>query len=239
MTESKKLDKPPIVEAILGIKLRDQLDISRLDDIKQNTFFSKYAISENVESFEANIKAKTINNKTLGYKLIKEDRSAAIFLEIDKLAISQLPPYESCEKLYNEYEKIWNVYQQSFDRIRISDIGLRNLNQFDIEEKRFQKYVNLTPQFHVCGLSTRPKSSFTKIDLVSEGNKATASVVFSVTPKENNIYTVIMDIDTHDSQVEYRDNKTIASTVEKLRKFKDEIFYSIIPEAENMQEFKI
>ncbi len=240
--EKRRLINAPIVEAILGIKLGNPVSEEHLNRVLEQEYFQNYSKRDQTREFrvdfDASQKAVQSNHVNKGYRLTDVNNTNVVFIETDRLALSILPPYTSGDVLLTQYQNIWNRYIEGCNLQNLADIGLRYVNKFEINISDFEENVKLNPQFSIGRINDTPKSSLTRIASSSQKYKAESLIHFVVTPVEHDKYSIILDIDTHEFNIDYRSFDSVSDTWTRLRDYKNEIFFSILPNAENMKEFK-
>ena len=241
---NKKLKKPPIIEAIIGIALSKPIySLETLESLYKSNFSDIFAKKETRKNFIAHIDINTnafkSDGREMGLKLSTDPKDLTLFLEINRLSLSKLAPYESGESLLKQYKGFWNTYIEKYEgEINIQDIASRSINRFVLPIDKLGlfaiKPVMLSENLILFG------NYAGQYIIISSRFNAKAIINVNTKPLENKKVEITFDIDAHNViNVKYNNFESdIESIFMRLREFKNDIFFSNLPKANIMEEFQ-
>ena len=141
-----------------------------------------------------------------------------------------MKPYESWDTFRSEARKLWEIYFQLTNPVKITRIALRYINRIEIPLpfKDFKEYILTTPEISPK-LPQALEHFFMQLVVPNPDIPATAVITQTMEkPTENQILPLILDIEVF-LQTSYLENKAeIWDEFEKLRIFKNDIFFDSI-----------
>ncbi len=239
MSEYIIFPNAPITEALLDIRveLPEGIDIARL------------------ESFHEHIKDRFPDKKThgtfaIGVQLTPDGTPQSLpasggpqgFLSrspnenkiaqarMDGFTFNKLKPYESWQVFCSEAKSLWNIYAELFTPKRITRIALRYINRIEapLPIKDFKEYILTNPEV-APNLSQSLSHFFMQIVMPNQEIEASAIITETMEPPtENQRLPLIIDIDVFKERVYVDDKEEIWNDFEKLRIFKNDIFFNSI-----------
>jgi len=237
--EIYKLKNPPIVEAIIGVQLnKDYHHIKALKNIYDASLNKKYPIINNCTAnqigFNLEEKAGFEYKQERGLKLSNEDKNQIIFLEKNRVSLSQLPPYTSGDDLIEKYEEIWGFFSEHIKIDSLKGIEVRYINKFELEEEKLEDYFKIKLEKGETDFEMPRERLVARYDTRSQRYNANATINTIVQKINNEKVSIIFDIDTHEFNVSYNNFGTIKDTLYRLREFKNKIFFSNLPKAKEL-----
>ena len=136
-------DNAPIVEAIIGIQLRDTLtddEVAALRPFAQ-TFCEHYPIVE--DSLSSSGPLEGAEN---GLFVKSADGRRVAHLRQDGFAFSQLAPYTEWDEFRSEAKRLWHLYRRQVGDVPLSRFSVRYLNQMHVPvPAKIEDYLNFYP----------------------------------------------------------------------------------------------
>jgi len=231
------LSKAPITEALIDIqvKLPSTFDINKLD--LSQKISSEYPTKHELRRFESKIEIKEgrpltdISEIKGGYRYTSSDNLYVFQARIDGFTLSRLHPYETWERLRAEGYKLWKLYKEITDPI-IVRIALRYINKIIIPLpiKDFADYF-IAPPVVPGKLPQGVISYFNRVVIQEPAIGASAVITYSMEPiSKTDVVPVMLDIDVFKNKTEGFDEDEVWDTLDKIRDFKNKIFYNSITE---------
>jgi uncharacterized protein (TIGR04255 family) len=231
MSKIRKLEKPPIVESVIEFQFQPflEFDKQKLQNVK-NALIKNYINSNFIESkqidvgLNQNFPPKVIESppQLMGIRLQDDKRGFVIQFLRDRLSLSKIKLYHDFEELLNEFFIIFENTREFIKENKINRIGLRYINEFSYKND-FYRYLESNP-FSISNsngiLRTYNQSIFGYDD--TEG--AILNYVLDIKEKKITIDIDVFSLIINDIN---KINK-IRIILEKLRKRKNNLFFSII-----------
>lgn len=236
MVEYQTLRRAPITEALIDIrvKLTPELDVKQIDSFyesikhdypqKQEQRLSQVEVEQ--KPGEGLIKSST---KINGYRYISSDKKQIAQARLDGFTFSRLHPYTTWEDLRSEAYKLWLLYKQVTTPELITRVALRYINNLKIPMpiKDFSDFLTAPPQ--VPEKLPQGVSSFiTRVVIYEPTIGANAIITQALEQIATDVVPIILDIDVFKFQSEGIEEKEAWDTIEKLRNFKNQIFFKSI-----------
>ncbi len=223
MAEYSLLKNAPITEALIDIRARIK------EDFDVNRFLSLYdaIIGQYPEK-------KTRHKWEAQFEFKKGDAPISSGKEtVDGFTFNRLKPYDKWETFRDEALRLWQLYRElvSPDIVRVA---LRYINKFDIplfphHMGDFNEYLTAAPIVPE-GLPQGVSSFLTRVVINDPETEAAAIITQAfeqiIDPK---FLPIIFDIDVF-KQKEVISEEEAWQTLEKLRHFKNKIFFESITE---------
>jgi uncharacterized protein (TIGR04255 family) len=227
----------PITEALIDIKVTLPKELS-LNDLKQLQVNIKARFPEVTEKrfFRAALKLGQEPSYTpeehgiMGYQFRSQQDKKVVQYTLEGFTFNKLKPYENWSKMKSEAMELWETYFKSTEPVKITRIALRYINRIEIPIpiKDFSEYFFVSPK--IADMSMQSISNFL-MRIETQNDKIPASAIITQAmerPTESQKIPFIFDIDVF-RQTDYRKNeKKMWQDFDKLRQFKNEIFFSNI-----------
>ena len=241
MAEYSLLRNAPITEALIDIriKIRNDFDVERLQTI-HTSIADKYPQKKPRRKWEGRFEFKMgeapISDSTEtvdGYIFTSADANQLFQARLAGFTFNKLKPYDKWETFRDEALKLWQLYKDVISP-EISRVALRFINKIDIPLSPqtvldFDDYLTAGPVVPK-GLPQGIGSFLTRIVTHDPNIDATAIITQAF---EQIIYPkfvpIILDIDVF-KQREMMSEEETWQTLEKLRHFKNNIFFESITE---------
>jgi uncharacterized protein (TIGR04255 family) len=127
--------RPPITEAVVELRLGDQIDIDQVDRIKDR-LADDYPISPQTIQNISLIAGPGNQNRTQvefgAYKLLSADATNAAVISRQHITNSRLAPYNGWEDFTEQAKRNWTVWRKVAGWHPISRVGVRYINRIDV-----------------------------------------------------------------------------------------------------------
>jgi len=229
----------PLTEAILDIRvdLPKEVDLKQLETFhdpikdrfsekKQSSFFQTgFHLSPQGPS-----EPKTTGGP-VGYLFRSPNEKKVVQVRLDGFTFNKLKPYEDWESFHLEARDLWGVYCQIAKPKNITRIALRYINKINIPlpMKDFKEYVLTIPEV-ASNLPQALAHFFMRLIIPAPEIQSTAIITETMEePTEERKLPLILDIDVF-REGAYTMGEEIWTDFEKLRNFKNEIFFNSLTE---------
>jgi uncharacterized protein (TIGR04255 family) len=253
MTEYKPyptLKKAPIEEAIISltVKPKEKPSLEVLEKQVCSAFREEDSSLSKQESwFHSNVALhlhdtglNTSHDKNqIGFILRTENLQKIIHVSPETLTLNLLKPYDSWTAFSASYEALWDTFAKVVMPKSITGLTIRYINDFFIPVQGWDEELLMRPSLEAG--NERDQSSiamgeaFTRCVLVSGVHMAQAVVMLNLMPQEEEQLRVVMDIEVQSSREpieDYGSYHDIMGVMDRLRNFKNQIFFSNLPNAE-------
>jgi len=241
MAEYSALRNAPITEALVDIRIRikEDFDVNRFLSL-HGAIVDQYPGKKTRHKWEGRFEFKKgetpvpSGTQTIdGYIFTSDDEKQVFQARIDGFTFNRLRPYENWETFRDEAFRLWKLYRDLVSP-EIIRVALRYINKFDIPLfpqplRDFNEYLvaaPIVPEELPQGVS----SFLTRVVMHDPGIDAAAIITQAfeqiVDPK---FLPIILDIDVF-RQSEALSEEEAWQTLEKLRHFKNKIFFASITE---------
>ena len=232
--------KAPITEALIDIrvKVREDLKIEQFDSI-YNSVSKEYPVKNprlkregrfEFKKGEAPFSAAT--EIIDGYIFTSSDRKQIFQARLDGFTFNRLKPYVTWECFRDEARRLWGKYREVTSP-EITRVALRYINKMDfpLPIKDFSDYLT-APPIVPASLPQGINSFLTRIVIHEPDIGATGIITQALEQQivNPNILTIILDIDVFKQKAEGITEEEAWQTLEKLRHFKNKIFFESITE---------
>jgi len=235
----RKLEKPPIKEAVIGIKFSKPIfDLDYLEKIYREKFSKVYSKKEKT------VRINVIKNKfeetytkveQTGIRIKDIKHNTDIIVEVNRIALIKKTPYYSkgADKLIEEFLKILDIFKDNIEYKSIEDFGLKYVNFIQIEKEKSDLFV---VKESLNNENTNLKQSAFAEEYIFEND--TQKAIISIDKKTNrNLFDITFQIDVHSYNF-MKNKEDIKKNFKILRELKNTIFFNNFPKATEMEEFK-
>lgn len=238
MAHIRHLDRAPIAEAVIEIRVRSTAGIP-LDKLASLSAAWKatYPHETKVESFAARFgmqdgKATSdAQHEQLGFLLKTADKQEAVQFRTDAFAFSRLHPYTSWEEVLPKAAALWASYRESVKPERLVRLGVRYINRLRLPQPvDLAGYLTAPPTLPET-LPFALRSYLTRLVLhdLEAGNSVTVTQASEPSTDEDHI-VVLLDLDAfRDVDMEPGDER-VMPILESLRHLKNRAFFGNISE---------
>ncbi|HHT9111297.1 MAG TPA: TIGR04255 family protein [Candidatus Brocadiaceae bacterium] len=233
------LSKAPIAEALIDIrvKARENLKVEQFDSIC-NSISREYPVKKTRSKLEGRLEFKkgesplSAATETIdGYIFTSADQKQIFQARLDGFTFNRLKPYETWERFRDEARRLWGKYREVTSP-EITRVALRYINkmEFPLPVKDFGNYLAAPPTVP-AGLSQGVSSFLTRV-VIHEPEIGAAGIITQALEQiiNPNVLTIILDIDVFKQKSEGITEEEAWQTLEKLRHFKNKIFFESITE---------
>lgn len=239
MAKYTHLENAPITEALVDIrvKMREDLTVEQLESI-YNSISGQYPDKKARHKWEGKFEFKkgelpvSLGTETIdGYIFTSTDQKQIFQARLDGFTFSRLKPYETWERLRDEAYRLWQKYREVVSP-EITRVALRYINkmEFPLPIKDFSDYLTAAPIVPE-GLPQGVSSFLTRVVIHEPSIDAAAIITQALEQVVNpNLVPLILDIDVFKQKSEGISEKDAWDTLEKLRHFKNKIFFESITE---------
>lgn len=239
MAKYTHLEKAPITEALIDIriKMREDLTVEQIESI-YNSISDQYSDKKALRKLEGKFEFKkgeppvSSGTETIdGYIFTSTDQKQIFQARLDGFTFSRLKPYETWEQLRDEAHRLWLIYKE-ITSPEITRVALRYINKMEIQlsSKDFSEYLTAAPIVPE-GLPQGVSSFLTRVVIHEPSIDAAAIITQALEQVVNpNFIPIILDIDVFKQKSEGISEKDAWDTLEKLRHFKNKIFFESITE---------
>ncbi|MBL4900257.1 MAG: TIGR04255 family protein [Colwellia sp.] len=233
------LKNPPIKEAIIDI----QFDSESLDFEKLLSLIDIIPISFEDPQLIRTQKVKLIinedgdndidqdNSEFVGYRWVSTDGASVLQLKKNSITYSCLNSYKTWDEFKQQAKLIWIALEISNKVKRLNRLAVRYVNdiQIPLNNKGLELsdyFVNdpKTPEGMTDGIS----EFFSRVSIPYHELKSKAIVVQAFNKFENDILSVILDIDIYSEEVKHFDDNEMWLFFDKLRVLKNIAFFGSI-----------
>jgi uncharacterized protein (TIGR04255 family) len=231
----------PIIEALLDVRveLPQEVDLKKLEAFhgfvkerfpeKQERKFIKAEFKLSPEIASTSFPA---SSETIGYLFRSPNEKKIVQARLDGFTFNKLKPYERWELLRSEATKLWDLYLQVANPLRITRIALRYINRIDVPLplKDFKEYILTTPEI-APNLPQALSHFFMRLVIPNPEIQATAAIIETMeNPIDNQRLSLILDIDVWRETIYEPNRPEMWNDFEQLRTFKNDIFFNSITE---------
>lgn len=238
MTEYTVFPNAPITEALLDIRveLPADVDIKKLEcfhDLVKDRYPDKktkgmVAVQVQV-SPDGTPQSLPALGGPQGFLFRSPSEHKIVQVRLDGFTFNKLKPYEEWKKFRDEAAQMWKMYREMFNPSKITRIALRYINRIEVPLPfgDFKEYILTNPQI----APKLPQSlAHFYMQLVMPNPDIQATAVISQTMEnvtDNNLLPLVLDIDVFKEAI-YTDEKTMWDDIDKLRNFKNDIFFDSV-----------
>ncbi|MBY0355330.1 MAG: TIGR04255 family protein [Rickettsiales bacterium] len=241
------LKNAPIEEAIISLTIGRQKHASlqaletlceKLKDTypqRKNWKIKEFAFEESEAG--SNMSQR---DKATGFVISTEDQKKLLHLSLDTLSLNRLRPYGSWEDFSADYKAAWDIFTQPLSIEEIKLVTIRYINSFTIPVQGWEEHLLMRPSLNSQNPYDDSNISmgevFSQYVLVSERHAAKSVVSLTLKPENNESLKVIMDIDVSSRNpiTDYSGYHDVTDVLNNLRDFKNQIFFSNVPKAEEL-----
>ncbi len=241
MAEIAHLNNAPIYEALIDLKtkLKSDFDVKQFLSIHEK-IKNQYPEKTEAIEFESKLELKkdlkplSTSSETLkGYWFRTIDKKQIVQTRIDGFTFNRLNPYECWENLRDEAYRIWKIYRDLVNP-EIIRVAVRYINKISIPLYPqplldFNEYLTAAPIIPK-ELPQGVNSFFNKV-VIEEPDTGITAIITQVFEQivDPRYCPIMLDIDVFKHK-EFFENNEAWELFERLRNFKNRIFFSLITE---------
>lgn len=238
MTEYTVFPNAPITEALLDIRveLPAEVDIKKLESFYDRVK-DRYPDKKLKGAFALQIQVTPDGmpqslpamGGPQGFIFRSPAEHKIVQARMDGFTFNKLKPYENWEKFRDEAHELWNAYREMFNPSKIIRIALRYINRIEVPRPfgDFKEYILTNPEI-APKLPQSVAHFYMQLVMPKPDIEATAVITQTMeNVTEKNLQPLILDIDVFKEAL-YTDEKKMWADFEKLRTFKNEIFFNSV-----------
>lgn len=245
MAKVRPLAHAPVVEALIDLRVhgRDGMTVERLETSLAAHDFGyqkKGPILRGNFGFSINLEETPLTPSTvgetaiIGTRLHSANEKYVAQLTIEGFTLSRLPPYESWDALVAEARRVWSVYVQCANPVRIHRAATRYINNLRLPLKQGERF-----QIYLKGLPDMPLdfpqrvSSFLQRFVVEDEHCGATAILTQALDQftANGVVPVILDIDVFRDIQFSPDSADVWEYFSQLRSLKNRFFFGALEEA--------
>jgi uncharacterized protein (TIGR04255 family) len=237
MAEWQRFANAPIAEALLDVraKLRPGIELPQLAAF-QDSLKERYPTRRERFSWEGGFVVKGGTPEVLhpsggpdGFIFTSSDGRQLVQARLDGFTFNKLRPYDRWGPFRDEAREHWDRYRKIAEPEIISRVALRYINRIEIPLplKDFREYILTTPEI-APGLPQGLSGFFMRLLISDERSGCSAIVTETMEPLQKDVLPLILDIDVFREAAFDANGTEMWDTLERLRDFKNEIFFKSI-----------
>ena len=235
MEKKRTLKKAPIEQALIAVLVeptQDFASLKQLPDLLQD----KYPLSEPfysksvfIDAFNGDVKSQQGTHE--GYNLFSQDRKKHISISTSNVVISDSAKYENGEHLITQYKEIWNAYTKHNKPEQLKRVGLRYINKFSMTISDADENLLIKPVINSKDDTLLLSGLSGQYAVRSDFYRANGNIAIAILPHPDDKLEITFDIDVFDQDITYVDFSSIEDTLNRLRNFKNKLFFDNILDA--------
>jgi uncharacterized protein (TIGR04255 family) len=239
LNEFTVFQNAPIKEALLDIRveLPREVDLGKIQKF-HDFIIERFPEKKERKFFKAEFKLPPevalspvpTSSRTIGYLFRSPGENKIVQARLDGFTFNKLNPYDRWELFRDEAHKLWNIYVQIAAPLRVTRIALRYINRIEIPlpMEDFKEYILTTPEV-ASNLPQALSHFFMRLVIPNPKIQATAVIIETTeNPTKNQRLPLILDIDVWRENAYEGRELEMWEDFEKLRSFKNEIFFDSI-----------
>ena len=230
----------PIVEALVDFKVgfSHSVDFEQLKKFA-NALGDPYTepvttkqLSAGIHVSETEPPSVEVESHEQGLILRTKINDRAIQVRRDGFSFSTLKPYKQWENTRDEAKENWFRYKEFLRPSSVKRLALRYINRIELPLplSDFREYVRTCPEV-APGIPQAVSNFFFRVVLPDPKTGAWANIISTLAvPEDEKSVPLILDIDVFFQKSYEVDSEDLWADLEKLRVFKNQIFFSSITE---------
>jgi len=240
MTSYPSLKNPPIVEAVLDVKVNFDKRINPMEFASFNKeALDEYPVAREKRLLSGGVQTKsndsalelTRTNDLIGYIFKSQNTNNLVQARNDGFIFNSLKPYSGWESLHGAARPLWRKYRELYAPFRITRLALRYINVITLPSAKIdlKDYILTSPELS-------PKISQSMVDFflrVAIPNPKRKSDIALLTigikpPILPDKCQLLLDIDVYREVNLSPESDDVWNVFEELRNYKNEIFFGNI-----------
>jgi uncharacterized protein (TIGR04255 family) len=249
MTENAlKLDRPPIIEAVVDIQcdLPPQLALEDIALQAKEAFRDVYPVARKlrVQHHEVTASPQTgarllASQRVTALQFHLSDGKQIVQIREEGYSFNRLAPYSSLDDYLPEIERTWRLFRELVEPVQLRRVGLRYINRLSLptDDDRLQisRYLRVTPLLPESG--TLEFTGFLNQQSAVETRSGNGvNITVAMEPFTEDRLPIILDIDTFDLTARTpEDWEQVRDAILSLRRLKNLVFERMLtPECLNL-----
>lgn len=240
----KILNNPPIKEAIFAISFKERISNEELGKFAQDSKIKElfpvfnegrvFEISNRSDSDDPGSNKISASEKQEGF-ILRDKENKDRLLQVNPTIISyhNFNSYAGWDVMIDELKVIWGIFKDSVG-LKVSQISVRYINHIALPfplSGGLSNYTKLLPQVPK-GINSSLNNFFVQINTSNEEKDLIGIITETILPEhlKRNEIVLLIDVSVV-CQKEYNtSNQEIWDSFVKIRKYKDDLFFSCITE---------
>jgi uncharacterized protein (TIGR04255 family) len=234
------LSNAPIVEAVVDwrAKLPIDFDIEKFKGLA-NALGPRYKLADEERAFEFGLKFKhqpgdqpQVSSRDVGihgFRFRSDDGLEIANFRQDGFSFSRLKPYTQWDSVFEEAERLWNIYRETCQPEEISRIAVRYINRIPLPlpVTDFGVYLAVPPRVPP-GLPTLIGALLYRVVLNEPATGILTNVTQVLEPPDIGNLPFILDIDAYIMKNMDPGAPVIRSQFAALREMKNRVFFATL-----------
>lgn len=242
MARQRHLRNAPITEALVDIHVEPREGTSA-DTLRKAFsdldfgYYLKGPISQGTFGFRftnEGRQAETMaDTKQVGLRLHSEDEKYVAQCRTNGFTLSRLPPYEDWSALIGEAQRVWSIYRERTNALRVTRIATRYINNLQLPMAHGESFQLYLQKFaDVPDEAPQSLASFLqRFLLVDPPNSSAVNITIALeSPPQDGRFPVILDIDAFTDRQLDPQSEQVWTTLECLRTLKNRCFFGSLTE---------
>lgn len=240
MFKHETFPNTPIVEALMDIRVQlpPDSDPKNLEEFhtkikekfphKGKKYFHETKLEFKKEDEQPSVESSPARFQ--GYLFRSEKEKKIVQARIDGFTFNKLKPYENWNVFYNEGRQYWDYYNEIAHPLKVIRIALRYINRIEIPYpiSDFNEYILINLQI-APGLPQAINHFLIRLEIPKPEINSIAIITQTLDkPSNSNRIPLIFDIDTMINSDYSINEDRMWEDFEKLRNYKNEIFFESI-----------
>jgi uncharacterized protein (TIGR04255 family) len=238
MSKYPTLNSPPIKEAVIDIRviLSNDFDITSVkeiieplkDEYPKVETTKRSGVDFGFNKGERVVKAEDV--EIFGYRLWSGDKTQVVLMTSEGFTFSRLSPYSNWEIFEGEAKRLLDIYLDQVSPLSITRLAVRYINKLEIKQEKINLSEILTaPPSIPKDLAINIEGFLNRIIIKDVESDCRAIVTQAPSSDMSSGYpSIILDIDAFYEKRDGIDTSEIWSIINKLRMFKNDIFFKSI-----------
>lgn len=240
MAKYRKLDNPPIVEAIVDFRVRRHNDVSAEDLLSRHDSLVELGFPHQKEQRIIEVKLSADGEQQArtagfsGYRFVSEDEKRLVHFQFEGFAFNLVGNYDTWESMISEALKLWGIYQDVANPVSIVRIGTRFINRLSQAEETPPNEILVNPPT-VSGVPESLYKGSQERVLIEQPNGVRATFVQTVN-YSGGPYNVIIDTDSYYTLEGEKEldlpcsSDELLAFLDPLRESKNNLFFNSVTE---------
>jgi uncharacterized protein (TIGR04255 family) len=236
------LRRAPIIEALIDLQTlpREGLTLDELKaalELAKLGYYVKGPMARGQFSLtlppDGKDPGSTATASQVGWRLHSDDDKYVLQCRLNGMTLSRLEPYEDWDALLRETRRIWRVYHDRLQPVKVTRIATRYVNNLRLpmaEGVSFQEYLIKLVDVPE-GIPQLVRSFFQRFELADIHAGATVVLILSLTEgSATRELPVIFDIDAFSVGDFAPTEESLTKQLERLREAKNRVFFGTLTE---------
>lgn len=239
MLETQHLNKAPIVEGLIDIRVRPRknLDLTALESSLARVK-TRYPITKPLRHFVTHVQIKgegppeqSVSETNRGLRFESANGQYVFQAGLDGVTVSRLRPYDTWESLFAEAQTLWLEYVEAARPEAIVRVATRFINRIEIPlpVADYQEYLTAPPDVP-RGLPELVSEFFSRVVIHDPNSGGVIVFTQAMEPinQASNVLPLYVDIDVFKQDSYVVQSKEPWELLSKFRRLKNQAFFASI-----------